>query len=142
MAETLKKGPGGARKGAGMPKGTITAKTLDKVMAREELRRLVLLHMPDLVAAQVANAKGLKYLVVRDKTTGKFSRVTEALARQLEGDSEVTIEVWEKDPSIAAFTDLMNRALDKPQEQQQDVRISGTLTLEQIVAGSMKPPEK
>ena len=27
------------------------------------------------------------------------------------------IEVWEKNPSIHAFTDLMNRTLDDPKEQ-------------------------
>ena len=34
---------------------------------------------------------------------------------------ENTIEVWEKDPSVQAFTDLLNRYLDKPKEQEQEV---------------------
>jgi DNA-directed RNA polymerase subunit K/omega len=74
----------------------------------------------------MANAKGLKYLVVRDKKTGKFERVSEALARakQDSEDGREEIEVWEKDPSVQAFTDLMNRALDKPKEQAQDVNLT------------------
>jgi hypothetical protein len=35
------------------------------------------------------------------------------------GDDEEIIEVWEKDPSVQAYTDLLNRALDKPAEQVQ-----------------------
>ena len=30
---------------------------------------------------------------------------------------EETLEVWEKDPSVHAFADLMNRTIDKPSEQ-------------------------
>jgi|SRR6516164_9756486 hypothetical protein len=30
---------------------------------------------------------------------------------------EETLEVWEKDPSVHAFADLMNRTIDKPAEQ-------------------------
>jgi hypothetical protein len=29
-----------------------------------------------------------------------------------------------KDPSTAAFTDLMNRAFDKPKEQEQDITLT------------------
>ena len=36
--------------------------------------------------------------------------------------TEEIIEVWEKDPSVQAFTDLMNRTLDKPAEQ---VKVTG-----------------
>ena len=72
----------------------------------------------------MSHAVGLKYLVVRDKKSGKFVRVGEALARQSEAE---TIEVWEKDPSVQAFTDLMNRALDKPAEALQQHAVSGTI---------------
>lgn len=61
--------------------------------------------------AQMANAQGLKYLVSRDPKTGKFERIGPAGVRP-----EATIEVWEKDPSVQAFADLLNRALDKPAE--------------------------
>ncbi len=114
-----------------MPKGYKTQKTLTKEAGREALRTLVLQQMKELVAAQLANASGLKYLVTRDKRTGKFIRVTEAMAKLKSDapDEEETIEVWEKDPSVQAFTDLMNRALDKPAEQEQAVAVNGTLKI-------------
>jgi hypothetical protein len=126
--ETLKKTHGGARPGAGMPKGHKTAKTIEKEAAREILRDLVKANLQPMVEAQVANAKGIKYLVVRNAKTGKFLRVTEAMAKLKigkEGDEEI-IEVWEKDPSVHAFQDLMDRTLDKP-SQPVAVEHSGTI---------------
>lgn len=113
---------GGKRPGAGMPKGTKLKPTLDKMAAREFVRQRVTAVLGPLIDAQVANAQGLKYLVTRDKRTGKFIRVTEAMARRKQDpeagdDNEEIIEVWEKDPSVQAFSDLLNRALDKPAEQ-------------------------
>lgn len=109
-------GHGGKRAGAGKKKGTRWPATLDKLAAREFVRQKVTAALRPLIDAQLANATGLKYLVTRDKKTGKFIRVTEAMARLKQGDSEEHIEVWEKDPSVQAFTDLLNRALDKPTE--------------------------
>lgn len=122
---------GGKRPGAGRPKGTKNPSTYTKEAAREALRQLVLQEMRDLVGAQMANAKGLKYLVVRDKKSGKFLRVTEAMAKARSGkdEDEETIEVWEKDPSVQAFTDLMNRALDKPKEQEMELKLTGELEM-------------
>lgn len=85
-----------------------------------------------LIQAQIANAQGLKYLVVRDKKTGKFLRVTEAMAKAKQDaldESEEIIEVWEKDPSVQAFTDLLNRALDKPKEQEQEINLDAKLEI-------------
>jgi hypothetical protein len=120
---------GGRRPGAGLPKGTKLKKTLAKEQAREVTRQLITAHLQPLIEAQIANARGLKYLVVRDTKTGKFQRVGEAMARAKQGSTEETIEIWEKDPSVQAFTDLLNRALDKPAEQEQAVALSGTLTI-------------
>lgn len=109
-----------------MPKGTICAKTHDKLAARAAVRQMVIDALQPLVGAQVANAQGLKYLVYRDKKTGKFERVKDL--DLVDQDSE-RIEVWEKDPSVQAFTDLLNRALDKPAEQEQSVAVSGELKI-------------
>ncbi len=49
------------------------------------------------------------------------------MARAKLGKGEEIIEVWEKDPSIHAFTDLMNRALDKPKEQVLEVNVKGDI---------------
>lgn len=101
----------------GPKKGARYAPTVAKDKAREIARQLITKHLRPLIEAQIANAKGLKYLVTRERGTGKFIRVTEAMARVKQGDNEEIIEVWEKDPSTPAFTDLLNRALDKPAEQ-------------------------
>ena len=110
---------GGKRAGAGRKKGYKAPATLDKLAARELTRQRVTEALVPMLEAQIANASGLKYLVTREKKTGKFIRVTEAMAKAKQGDDEEIIEVWEKDPSVQAFTDLLNRALDKPSEQEQ-----------------------
>jgi hypothetical protein len=122
---------GGKRRGAGRPKGSKDPQTLSKEQAREALRQIVIGEMHALVDAQLANAKGIKYLVVREKKSGKFIRVTEAMARQKQEltDNEEIIEVWEKDPSVQAFTDLMNRAIDKPKEQEQEVDVNAEIVI-------------
>lgn len=126
----MAKARGGKRDGAGRPKGTLNPSTITKEQAREALRQIVLKHMDDLTAAQIAHAKGLSYLVGRDKA-GKFKKLTSDEAEKaLAGESEYTlVEVWEKDPSVQAFTDLMNRALDKPKEQEQEVNVQGALEI-------------
>jgi hypothetical protein len=88
---------------------------IPKRIAREIVRALITPHLAPMIEAQVAQAKGLKYLVARDES-GKFRRIgPEGL------ESGDHIEVWEKDPSTAAFTDLLNRAIDKPKEQEQEI---------------------
>jgi hypothetical protein len=120
----LKKGRGGARPGAGMPKGTKTKATISKEQAREALRTIVLDHMDDMVSAQVANSKGIKFLVVREKKSGKFiKRITDPEQEIVLDDEREIAEIWAKDPSVQAFTDLMNRALDKPAEQEQTLNL-------------------
>lgn len=120
---------GGARPNSGPKKGAIYKPTLDKIKAREALRLIVLQHMPEMVAAQIDASKGLKYLVKRAKHGGKFEVVTEEMIKAgILDQDDVTIEVWDKQPSTPAFADLMNRALDKPAEQEQDVNLKGHIT--------------
>ena len=111
-----------------MPKGTKIKKYArlrqSKEQAREAVRQRITARLAPLVDAQMDNAQGLKYLVTRDRKTGKFIRVGPALAAH--SDQE-TIEVWEKDPSVQAFSDLLNRALDKPAEPKQSMEHSGTI---------------
>lgn len=122
---------GGKRVGAGRPKGTPNPETISKAEAREALRAVVMEHMREMVDAQIAHAKGLKYLVARNKKTGKFEKLTKEQAEKMlerEDESEfVALELWDKDPSVQAFTDLLNRAIDKPAEQVQEHAVSGTL---------------
>lgn len=113
---------GGKREGAGRPKGP---QTLEKEAAREIVRQRVFAQLDALVDAQIANSKGLSYLVARNAKTGKFERVTTEMLDSGSDELHERIEVWEKDPSVQAFTDLMNRALDKPKEQEQELKITG-----------------
>lgn len=117
---------GGQRPGAGRPKGH-SKPILDKLMAREELRRIVIEHIVPMTLAQVAQANGIKYLVVREKASGKFKRVGKSRAERLNDDEEI-IEIWEKDPSTSAYADLMNRAIDKPTETV-EMNVTGGLEL-------------
>lgn len=101
-----------------MPKGHKTAKVLSKEQAREALRLQILEHQDEMTAAQIESAKGISYLMTREPS-GKFVKVTAAMAGALQG-TEI-IEVWEEKPNTQAYTDLMNRALDKPKEQEQAI---------------------
>lgn len=116
---------GGKRTGAGKPKGHQAQATLDKIAAREFVRQRVTAQLGPLVDAQMKQALGLKYLITREKKTGKFVRVTEAMARKKRGSTEETIEVWEKDPSTPAFQYLLDRALDRPAEQEIPIKVTG-----------------
>src|SRR5215510_12421424 len=108
---------GGARPGAGRKKGVKEKHTLEKEEARRLLREQVLAEMGPMTASQIATAKGIKYLVARAKKGGKFVHLNEELYNTIVsgGDTEhELIEVWAEKPSTQAYTDLMNRALDKP----------------------------
>ena len=96
-------------------------------------------HAKDMYHAQIENAKGLNFLVVRDKRNGKFlRRVTEDGEIALNSETEI-VEIWAKDPSVQAFTDLMNRALDKPKEQEQEFKLTGDAELfKRLDAGRLR----
>ena len=49
-------------------------------------------------------------------------RVPEILTTRAD---EETIQVWQKDPNVHACIDLLNRALDKPAEQSQQLEHTG-----------------
>ncbi len=56
-------------------------------------------------------------------------RVTESMAQARLGRGEEIVEVWEKDPSVQAFSELLNRAYGKAKEPKQEVDVSGDLVL-------------
>ena len=125
---------GGARPGAGRRVGYKEKGTLEKEEARALLRKLVFARMGPLVESQLANAEGLKYLVYRDKGSGKFVTVKsdELEAAQIKN----TVEVWEKDPNVGAFTDLLNRAMDKPTEHvEMQATVTGSVVLARLSEG-------
>lgn len=122
---------GGARPNSGPAKGAKYKPTLDKEKARDIFRAEVLKHLKPLLQRQIAHAMGIGHLYTRDKT-GKFSKVeNQAQIDKLltEGEEHKDYWIFSKDPSVQAFTDLMNRALDKPKEQEQDVNLNAEVVI-------------
>lgn len=115
---------GGSRPNSGPAKGSKqkpSKAALDKIAARELTRQMVTAHLTPLVNAQLLNAVGLTHLMLRnDDGTWRKASDDDDMAAVLNGDPN-RYYISTKDPSIQAFTDLMNRALDKPKEQEQDV---------------------
>ena len=105
-----------------MPKGTKTAKTITKEQARDALRAVVIANMAEMLESQIAASKGIKYLVVREKS-GKFTKLTKDQAGAAIEDGSQILELWEERPSTPAFTDLMDRALDKPAQPKQEIEV-------------------
>ena len=120
-------------KKGGRPVGTTGIKhqsTITKEQARDAVRSLVIDKLRPLVEAQIAHASGLSYVVGRERTSGKFVKLTQQQVEDtINGtdDQFVMLEVWQKEPSVQAFSDLLNRALDKPKEQEQEHSITGTI---------------
>jgi hypothetical protein len=118
---------GGKRAGAGKPKGYQHKPTLEKLAAREFVRQMVTQSLTPMIQAQIANAMGIGHVYTRDKG-GKFTRIEDQahIDRLLtEGTEDEDYWIFAKDPSTQAFTDLLNRALDKPKEQEQEIRVTG-----------------
>ena len=124
---------GGKRPGAGAKPGNQNGMNVEKVAYRQKARDLIGPHMADVIAAHIANAKGIKYLVVREKATGKFLRVGELAAAA----TEEIIEVWEKDPSIEAAKVLLDRLLDKPSEHV-EMDVTGKISLVETLSAARK----
>jgi len=112
---------GGARPNSGPKKGSRQKGTLEKEAAREAYRAAVAEHMEAIIRAQIEQAVGLRCMVARDRRTGKFrGRIRSAaqLDRAMKDDSLDIVEVWIKEPNPQAATDILNRYLDKPKEQE------------------------
>ena len=123
-------GRGGKRPGAGMPKGKITRKTLEKIEARrifeQILREKLLAAGPDIIDAQIEHAKGVSYLTLRNPD-GSFTRATDV--KQIDAAyaaGEETFRLFTQSPNTQAFTALSDRAFDKPKEQAQDINLTVT----------------
>lgn len=118
--------PKGLPKTGGMKKGYKQPATLDKLAARELVRQRVTAALGPMLDAQIAHARGIGHVFTRDKH-GKYTRIEDAdeIAALLEhGVEGETFWVYAKDPSVQAFSDLLNRALDKPKEQEMEVKLT------------------
>lgn len=135
--DILKTGHGGKRAGAGQKKGFKWSTTLAKEAARELVRQTVTAQMGPMIEAQVRAACGLTHLMLRNED-GTWSKAPtgmteDEMLRVLNGDP-TRYYLAMKDPSTPAFTDLMNRALDKPKEQAADVNLHVTGDLAAAIA--------
>src|SRR5215472_3749205 len=113
----------GKREGAGYPKGVKWPSTLRKEEARELVRRYVTERLGQYLDVMSANITGIRDLMMRDPKTGKFERIT-GDAKQIDKALKTKTAFWiyTKDPNVQAFTDLLNRCIDKPAEH---VEIAG-----------------
>ena len=111
---------GGRRVGAGRQPGSKGQRTRSKEADREFVREQVSAVLGPVVQAAIKRALGLSYLVTRDAKTGKFIRVTKRTLQAV----ETAIEVWEKEPDMAAIRELLDRAIDRPKEQAFDVNMA------------------
>lgn len=116
---------GGARPNSGPKKGSQHAATIsaheEKQITRSVIREHIRSHIPAIIAAQVDNAKGVPYLILRDPATGAYVRATdekqvdEALARYNAGD-ESALKFFTKEPHQGSASMLLAYAADKPVE--------------------------
>lgn len=119
---------GGKREGAGAKLGSVHASTLSKIASRELARQHILKKLLPIIDAQVDAAMGIKHFMLRDPETGQFQRLTDAdqivaALNAAEAEEGSTYWIYTKDPSTQAAADMLNRALDKPKEQEQEVAI-------------------
>jgi hypothetical protein len=122
--------PKGYAKTGGMRKGYKAPATLEKDAAREAVRVRIMQRIFPLVDAQINNAIGIQHFMVRDKVTGQWERlrnvkqIEKALndPRAREGS---TYWIYTKDPNSQAAREMLDRAIDKPKEQLQEIAVSG-----------------
>jgi hypothetical protein len=110
------------RAGPGLPKGFKFSATLKKEETREIVREMITAQMGPMIRSQVQHAIGIQHCFLR-REDGTFERSDDPdkILAALNSGDETSYYIFTKDPSVQAFTDLMNRAIDKPKEQPQEL---------------------
>ena len=72
--------------------------------------------------------------MLRDPVTGQWDRITDpdqilAALNAPPDDASSRYMIFSKDPNQQATTDLLNRLMDKPAEQEQKLEIKGNLRM-------------
>jgi hypothetical protein len=111
---------GGKRNGAGRPKGSVEAHTLRKLAVRQRFLKRFEEDAEKLYAAQFAQAMGTKFLVARDRKSGKFIPLDEEKTKLMLACGQADeMEIWDRPPSTQAFVALADRSIDRPTEHQE-----------------------
>ena len=114
-------GRGGARKGAGRPRGCTIANGAKMPAASSEKMALLALwkaevgrQFPDLVAAQIAAARGVMHMMARDDT-GRWQSVTDpaVMAERLNAGKDC-YRLTAVAPSSQMMTSVMDRMFGSP----------------------------
>lgn len=101
----------------GPRKGVIYEPTQRKLAIRHRILDRFEKDADAIYEAQLAQALGTKYLVSRDRKSGKFIPLDEDKTKLLlECGQAETIEVWDRPPSTQAAQFLADRAIDRPTE--------------------------
>lgn len=113
----MKKQHGGKRAGAGRPQGTLNESTLRQKAVRDRYLARYEADADAVYDAQLAQALGTKFLVARDKKSGKFIPLDDEKTRLLLACGQAEqIEIWDRPPSTQAAQFIADRAIGKPTE--------------------------
>lgn len=99
-----------------------------KQQMRDVYRTYWLTRMMPLLEAQEARALGLTHFMLRDPETGEWRRLDDPddITRALNdprAEQGSTYRIHTKDPDGKDITDVLNRIIDKPAEQEQAVNL-------------------
>jgi hypothetical protein len=98
--------------------------------AREQARQTITASLLPMLQAQIALATGVGYCYLRKN--GKFTRVEnlDEIDRLLRDGTEGDYRfIFAKDPSAAAFRELLARAIDKAGAPPQEIHLTGEIEL-------------
>lgn len=117
---------GGARPGAGRKKGGKNKATIsaaeEKAINREVIREHIRQHIPELIRAQIENAVGVNYLVIRDKNGSYVEATNQGQVKAALAAGGEAFRVYTRQPNSASASMLLAYAADKPVEP---VEVSG-----------------
>lgn len=107
---------GGARPNSGRPAGGENTATIAKRETREAICAIVRKELEPIVKAQVLNAQGVSYMMLRQKD-GSFTRATDV--KQIDAAcaaGSIAFQIFTQQPNQQSAAMLLGYAADKPIE--------------------------